>query len=94
MGKQPENVRPTDLLEILETAAARIKNTEPLVSGDVQKAICHKLAQEVTEARTIVADLVNALDWALRRIRDDLDTGDLYANAEAVLIRADAYRLD
>src|SRR6185437_13609769 len=61
--------------------------TEQWENGELGRSLEHAQAVQPTP---LVADLTNALHWALRRIRTSLDTGDLYANAEAVLNRAGA----
>lgn len=49
-----------DVLSVMETAGARIRNTEPLVANDEQREHCRRIAGEVAEAREAVYELIAA----------------------------------
>jgi len=80
------------LRTILDHVDGYVPNTPKAIWRDAQAALAEHDAQPAQAAQPVplVADLTNALHWALRRVRTSLDTGDLYANAEAVLNRAGA----
>jgi hypothetical protein len=51
------------VLEVLETAGCRIRNSEPLVTGEAQRLLCRSIADEVRDARGAVMELMEAASW-------------------------------
>lgn len=51
-----------DVLALMDTAAARIRNSENLVHGRLQKSLCKTIALEIYQARDVVSELVDAVD--------------------------------